>query len=623
MIAIYNSITSFVRMSGGQRGVLGGISHLINDVASWAKVLPRDPSTCGILNIMIQRPNIEGEGQRHYYKEVYSIRVEKVKAALLWLKANNVHYADVLLDFGKLDFWSRQPQKIEIIDDDDTKVSTSLGNFEVDSGENSASRVEETLIETSQDEDIAKKIASGLGQQTFISGKTLKSQDPVIKGIPYMGFIRPYTDKSYWEKAFPHLFPYGWGGPDDIKRTIPLTDAGFDKHALLDSSNRFSSSKQWIFARYKTSCSRSANSVSFVSSKFDHQTPTVRDLFGTRDHAKDGINRSRVRSDAELLLKKLSTFGDKMKTTHFYIKHARKHLMARLASCEMPTPTWFLTLSSADLFWPELWIAIAASKGEHMSFETAAGISFKDRCSLLDDNPALACRMFKARIDCMLNDIFLGEAHPLGYLVDWWFRVEFQNRGSLHVHTILWALLFYQSSWFNGDEMSAMMFRKVNEMTENESNATSAVSVNDQSSCTVTINRDQLCRFELSEMISSYMTAKMPTDKDCGEQKERKCSLEDILQEEEGEYAFIDKQSLDHASLSQKQFETPVDIPFDFDYSLCCESEQRDLRNLLHSVQIHDRHHRTSCKKRETFADFIFLGQKETKLRSNMSSLKE
>ena len=112
MIAIYNSITSFVRMSGGRSGVLGGISHLINDIASWAKVLPRDPSTCGILNIMIQRPNVEGESQRHYYKEVYSIRVERVKSALFWLKANNAHYTDVVLDFGKLDFWSRQPKRL-------------------------------------------------------------------------------------------------------------------------------------------------------------------------------------------------------------------------------------------------------------------------------------------------------------------------------------------------------------------------------------------------------------------------------------------------------------------------------------------------------------------------------
>ena len=123
-------------------------------------------------------------------------------------------------------------------------------------------------------------------------------------------------------------------------------------------------------------------------------------------------------------------------------------------------------------------------------------------------------------------------------------------------------------------------------------------------------------------MISSYMTAKMPTAEDCGEQKEGKCSLEDILQEEEGEYAFIDKQSLDHASLSQKQFETPVDIPFDFDYSLCCESEQRDLRNLLHSVQIHDRHHRTSCKKKGDFCRFHFPWPKRDKTEIKYVKLK-
>ena len=57
----------------------------------------------------------------------------------------------------------------------------------------------------------------------------------------------------------------------------------------------------------------------------------------------------------------------------------------------------------------------------------------------------------------MLNDIMRGSAHPISFIIDWWFRIEFQNRGSLHWHSIIWALLFYHGRWYDGDELTSMM----------------------------------------------------------------------------------------------------------------------------------------------------------------------
>ena len=301
--------------------------------------------------------------------------------------------------------------------------------------------------------------------------------------------MKPFTDDHYWEKAFPCLFPYGRGGPTDKDRRSRLTDFKYDQHTLLESRNRLSGSKQWIFPRYKQSCSRNANSVAFVADKVGDKTPNLSELYAAGRHAEAGVNRKRLDTDVEKLLQKLSTFGGSMKTTHYHIRRARKHFMVRLASAEMSSPTWFITLSSADLYWPELWVAIAASKGQKMSFETAAQTSFADRCKLLDDNPALACRLFKSRIDCILQYIFRGEAHPIGYLVDWWFRVEFQNRGSLHIHAILWALLHYRGKWYNGDEMSKMMTNKNNTVSkEPEHNVVVTPSATDDSSAFAEVN---------------------------------------------------------------------------------------------------------------------------------------
>ena len=213
-------------------------------------------------------------------------------------------------------------------------------------------------------------------------------------------------------------------------------------------------------------CNRMSSSVSYRAGKIGVALPTAGQLRKVADHAKNGIKRPRFHSDVEQLLNQLSSLGSNMKTTFFHIKKARKQLLTIMSAIESKNPTWFLTFSSADYCWVELWIAIKASKGEYVSKEDASKIPYKQRLVLLDQNPALACRCFKERIMCMLNDIMRGSAHPIGFIIDWWFRIEFQNRGSLHCHSIIWALLFYHGKWYDGDELTSMM--KINNNDKEE-----------------------------------------------------------------------------------------------------------------------------------------------------------
>ena len=79
--------------------------------------------------------------------------------------------------------------------------------------------------------------------------------------------------------------------------------------------------------------------------------PTVQNILNVASHAKDGINRNRGQLEMEGLMKKLISYGSKMKTTFINIMHERKHLFAHLTSPELTDPTWFITLSSTDLYW--------------------------------------------------------------------------------------------------------------------------------------------------------------------------------------------------------------------------------------------------------------------------------
>lgn len=37
-----------------------------------------------------------------------------------------------------------------------------------------------------------------------------------------------------------------------------------------------------------------------------------------------------------------------------------------------------------------------------------------------------------------MNNVLLGEAHPLGWITEYFARIQFQNKGSPHIHMFLW-----------------------------------------------------------------------------------------------------------------------------------------------------------------------------------------
>jgi hypothetical protein len=296
-----------------------------------------------------------------------------------------------------------------------------------------------------------------------------------------LGYVKPYEVHNFWVLSFPHLYPYGTGGPDSTnktelrKRAFRITDSAYDKHMLLESSQRFCSSMAWIFARYKYRMAQTASGIAFAATgnKSDNESVplTAGKLKDVSDYSRQGINRDvTLPANVELdnILKYLKGFGTKLRTSYIYIAMERAKLLARLASPLMPNPTWFMTLSSADLCWPELWMALRPDLTE----VTAAQLTFSQRATLLNSNPVMACRMFRCRIEILLQEIILnGDYHPVGSVLDWWVRVEFQNRGSLHVHSILWSMLqSAEGLWMNGDEMGELMTKSAAEMKEKDLN---------------------------------------------------------------------------------------------------------------------------------------------------------
>ena len=102
-------------------------------------------------------------------------------------------------------------------------------------------------------------------------------------------------------------------------------------------------------------------------------------------------------------------------------------------------PTWFLTLSAADLHWPEMIQAVALQLGRRLSRDDVMKMSIGQRSTYLRQNPITGVHMFQHRVESFFSQYLLNDAHPLGHITDYVIKIEFQMRGSPHAHCLLWV----------------------------------------------------------------------------------------------------------------------------------------------------------------------------------------
>ena len=106
---------------------------------------------------------------------------------------------------------------------------------------------------------------------------------------------------------------------------------------------------------------------------------------------------------------------------------------------QLGMPSLFLTFSAAETWWPELLISLYYEKyGKSLTFDDVAKMTWAEKVGLIRENPVTTARHFDHRFRNYFN---LVVKPVLGYNDsedDYFLRVEFQNRGSPHVHMIIW-----------------------------------------------------------------------------------------------------------------------------------------------------------------------------------------
>ncbi len=105
---------------------------------------------------------------------------------------------------------------------------------------------------------------------------------------------------------------------------------------------------------------------------------------------------------------------------------------------QLGLPTFFISLSAADLYWPDFLMAVAHQQGKYYTKEQVEKLTWQERVDLIRSNPVTAGRMFKYRLDNIFTEFLESTANPIGEVTDKTKKLEFQGRGSPHNHSLIW-----------------------------------------------------------------------------------------------------------------------------------------------------------------------------------------
>ena len=83
--------------------------------------------------------------------------------------------------------------------------------------------------------------------------------------------------------------------------------------------------------------------------------------------------------------------------------------------------------------------AIALQLGKKVSHREVLQMSMDKWSNYLWQNPVTGTCMFQHRVEKFFTEYILSDSHPIGHILEYVIKIEFQMWGSPHVHCLLWV----------------------------------------------------------------------------------------------------------------------------------------------------------------------------------------
>ena len=287
----------------------------------------------------------------------------------------------------------------------------------------------DTVLETFyQKTDKGKGISDAIAE-TILTQEVNQNRRLVVAPTAAGNFVNFETVVDIEEKCFPHLFPYAHGGYLSSYSSKGLTFSNYIKLRLYGIDRRFASDHAYVCFLFhvKESLEIKRSRVTYFRKCKMNRTKY------TKATLKDMTKTSLERDD----------FGFKafknVRGTTPYFEAKKKELFSMIR--QLGSPQVFFTKSVNEVGMNDLIKSLKEKDGNSIiTYEQVMSITNAERNKLIKKYPIDVVHHVDARFRHHIST--LRKPCSLGtYSVeDFFYRVEFQQRGSAHIHCMFWLL---------------------------------------------------------------------------------------------------------------------------------------------------------------------------------------
>jgi len=419
LISPVHALIQLWQIRGGQYKYTGHTCNFPRDNVVFHSTVPLLPEEC---DIIIMRRAGDNTGSNEAVHQDFRVRRGAIQA---WLQYLEVHHPtfqsrQVTVDYQRINqlpengLVHNQLRNIEnqYLDD----VFQDVGPPEA--SDNHSEGHNDPLYSAG----FAPNMRDSRTEEEQLRQAALNSGDPIILPMPSVRGtpISEYSGRPIAIDAFPTLFPTG-EADFEANRALKVDMKEWAVHLLHLKGGRFARHPRfhyWVLNTIMRHTAKTASNWYLRTHKEDREL-TVEDI-------RDMIEANDVKGLAD----RVSHAGAKLPGSKPFWQNAQRNLIAQIRAPDAGTPHVFFTCSSADIQWPDM--------HQHMPDYNLNvpedATSYRTRMQNLNNNPAVAAYYFQKRWEVFFEEVIQKKFD----VKDFWWRYEWQHRGSSHVHGFLW-----------------------------------------------------------------------------------------------------------------------------------------------------------------------------------------
>ena len=421
--------TIFLHSGGKFPSCYGNVVNVPADVNSTVSVLPRPINESQTIPIKLKRRL----GYKHHY-QFQNVRPSKVLEAAQYLVRNSEIFKNEgiqVIDSYAPNIVNNEDEWSEFISKDAKETSHDLSiNLNTKSQEEVDTEKRNDTFDNDTDDEWCETTECSSGvMDTLLQEPDITQDGDRIRSFAPEG-NRPlgiFMDKDSEFLSFPTIY-CGKRQPENSERLVLVHYSTMCKWELRSKDRRVAQSVPNIFYKLKKLQIRQIQgsaSLSLCKCKTKGKTYTAGDL-----KSESSVNKLINLDEGFRVLRDL-------RGSPPYFERCKKDLFAMIR--QLGNPTWFCSFSAAETRWIHL-IKILGRLIDNKDYsnDEVKQMTWQKKSDLIQKDPVTCARNFEHMVQLFIHNFIKSSCHPIGEVDDFFYRVEFQQRGSPHIHGLFW-----------------------------------------------------------------------------------------------------------------------------------------------------------------------------------------